>query len=112
MLNISPKPADGSSKKDADMTGGDSKSINPSYLNCAMSTLPKLVAIFEDIISALATKNDPKKCGIGFQSIADVDMVDSAKNVSNFQQRAKDNTAVNAKTSLQIAVLNKIIIPI
>ena len=71
LLIVSSKPADRSKENDTDMAS-------------------------TDVVSAVATKNDPKKYGVGFQSSVDVDMVDKLDNndnqqLSNFQQCAKDN---------------------
>ena len=100
------------------MVDGDRTSTNPSGSDCGMSTPPTLVVVSTDVVPAVATASDPDKRGIGFQSSDGVVMLselvnnDNNQQLSNFQQLAKDNTITNTSFSLQIALLNKVIIPI
>ena len=55
-----------------------------------MSNPPTVVVISEGVVPALAIENDPKKSDVEFQSIADVDIADLDKNMSDLQQ-CEDN---------------------
>ena len=101
-LNVSFKAANDYLEKDTDMTGEESKSINPPEFDAAMSISPTLVVISEGVIPASITKQVPKKGGIGLS--ADVEMINPDKKLS-------DNNATNAKTSVKSLVLNKVVTP-
>ena len=116
------KPACGSTICDADVgTGEHSTSTNLSDYDCDMLTSPKLAAGYKDSGDNDPSGEaviDPTKRAVRFNGSAAVMADDDPANnddnekMTDFQQKATNNTSTNAvKSSFQLAVLNKSIIP-
>ena len=121
MMIIPPKPADGIMDSDAVMDGGEhGTSTNLLDYDCDMLNSPKSVVVSKDSGDPSSKAgSDPTKRAVGFQSTVDDVMVrelnnnDNDEKMTDFQQLAKANTSTNTrKSSLQLGVINKSIIPI
>lgn len=119
------KPAVGSTDSDTDM--GDGKygtSTNPSDYDCDVLTLPKSAVGSKDSGDNAQSGEamiDSTKRSVGFKGITAAavmvgdDLINNNddEKMTDIQQQAKENTTTNnRKYSLQLAVLNKSIIPI